>query len=106
VACLHHDGVDSEITSQHSRIGELLGRIRDLEHDVPEDGIERTTTENHALRAQVRQLTQDDRCLEERLGGAHDTNRFLDKRIVGLEAQLAHTPGLGTHAAASPATPT
>jgi chromosome segregation ATPase len=82
-----------EITAQRGRIGELLGRIRDLEHDLPEDGIARTITENHALRAQVRQLTQDNRRLEERLAGARDTNRFLDKRIADLEAGiLATTP--------------
>ena len=78
-----------EITAQRGRIGELLGRIRDLEHDLPEDGVARTITENHALRAQVRQLTQDNRRLEERLAGARDTNRFLDKRIAELEAELA-----------------
>ena len=77
-----------EITVQRGRIGELLGRIRDLEHDLPEDGIARTFTENHALRAQVRQLTQDNRRLEERLAGARDSNRFLDKRIADLEAEL------------------
>ena len=77
-----------EIAAQRSRIGELLGRMRDLENDLPEDGIARTITENHALRAQVRQLTQDNRRLEERLAGARDTNRFLDKRIADLEAGL------------------
>lgn len=78
----------AEITAQRSRIGELLGRIRDLENDLPEDGIARTITENHALRAEVRQLTQDNRRLGERLAGARDTNRFLDKRIADLEAAL------------------
>lgn len=78
-----------EISAQRGRIGELLGRIRDLEQDVPEDGIARTITENHSLRAQVRKLTQDYRRLEERLAGARDTNRFLDKRIADLEAERA-----------------
>lgn len=77
-----------EIAVQRGRIGELLGRIRDLEHDLPEDGVARTITENHALRAQARQLTQDNRRLEERLAGARDTNRFLDKRIAELEAEF------------------
>ena len=80
---------NGEIATQRGRIAELLGRIRDLEHDLPEDGIQRTITENHALRAQVRQLTQDNRRLEERLAGARDNNRFLDKRIADLEAELA-----------------
>ena len=78
----------AEITAQRGQIGELLGRIRDLEHDLPEDGIARTITENNALRAQARQLTQDNHRLEERLAGARDTNRFLDKRIADLEAEL------------------
>jgi chromosome segregation ATPase len=82
-----------EIAAQRGRIAELLGRIRDLEHDLPEDGIQRTITENHALRAQVRQLTQDNGRLEERLAGARDNNRFLDKRIADLEAQLADGQG-------------
>jgi chromosome segregation ATPase len=77
-----------EIAAQRRQIGELLGRIRDLEHDLPEDGIARTITENHTLRARVRQLTQDNRRLEERLAGARDTNRFLDKRVADLEAAL------------------
>jgi chromosome segregation ATPase len=80
-----------EISAQRGRIGELLGRIRDLEHDLPEDGVARTITENHALRAQVRQLTQDNRRIEERLAGARDTNRFLDKRLAELESELAST---------------
>jgi chromosome segregation ATPase len=78
-----------EIAAQRGQIAELLGRIRDLEHDLPEDGIQRTITENHALRAQLRQLIQDNRRLEERLVGARDNNRFLDKRIADLEARLA-----------------
>lgn len=82
----------SEITAQRGRIGELLGRIRDLENDLPENGIARTITENHTLRTQVRQVTQDNRRLEERLAGARDTNRFLDKRIADLEAGLVATP--------------
>jgi chromosome segregation ATPase len=81
----------AEIAGQRARMGELLGRIRDLEHDLPEDGIVRTVTENHALRAQVRQFTQDNRRLEERLAGARDTNRFLDKRIADLETQVLAT---------------
>jgi chromosome segregation ATPase len=79
---------NAEITAQRGRIGELLGRIRDLEHDLPEDGIQRTIAENHTLRTQVRQLTQDSRRLEERLAAARDTNRFLDKRIADLEAEI------------------
>jgi Family of unknown function (DUF6262) len=79
----------SEIVAQRTQIGELLGHVRDLQHDLPDDGVQRILTENHDLRAQLRQLTLDNRRLEERLAGARDNNRFLDKRIADLEAQLA-----------------
>jgi hypothetical protein len=79
---------NGEIAAQRTQIGELLGRIRDLEHDLPPEGVQRVLTENHTLRAQLRQFTQDNRRLEERLTGARDNNRFLDKRIANLEAQL------------------
>jgi hypothetical protein len=80
----------SEIAAQRRQIGELLGRIRDLEHDLPEDGIARTIAENHTLRARVRQLTQDNHRLEERLVGARDNNRFLDKRVADLESRILY----------------
>jgi hypothetical protein len=73
---------------RHDR-GELLGRIHDLEHDLPEDGIQRTITENHTLRAQVRQLTQDSRRPEERLAVPATITGFLTSEIADLEAQLA-----------------
>jgi hypothetical protein len=82
-----------EIAAQRGRMGELLGRIRNVEHDLPEDGIARTIIENHHLRAQVRQLSQDNRRLEERLAGARDTDGFFDKRIAELEAELLASPG-------------
>jgi hypothetical protein len=41
----------------------------------------------------VRQLSQDNRRLEERLAGARDTNGFFDKRIAELEAELLASPG-------------
>jgi predicted nucleic acid-binding Zn-ribbon protein len=78
-----------EIATQRNQIGELLGRIRDLEHDLPEDGVKRVLDENHSLRAQVRQLTQDNRRLEERLAGARDNYRSLDSQVARLEAELA-----------------
>lgn len=78
-----------EITLERGRIGELLAQIRDLEADLPPDGVQQLLTETHTLNAQRRQLTQDNRPLEERLAGARDNNRFLDKRIATLEADLA-----------------
>jgi predicted nucleic acid-binding Zn-ribbon protein len=95
-----------EIAAQRTQMGELFGRIRDLEHDLPPDGVQRVLAENHTLRAQLRQLAQDNRRLEERLAGARDNNRFLDKQIADLEAQLAERQGPGCFAAMSPASPT
>jgi chromosome segregation ATPase len=79
----------AEVVAQRSQIGALHGRIRDLEHDLPADGIQRILTENHDLRARLRQAAADQRRLEERLAGARDNNRFLDKRVAELEAELA-----------------
>jgi hypothetical protein len=95
-----------EIATQRNQVGQLLGHIRDLEHDLPPDGVQRVLTENHTLRAQLRQLAQDNRRLEERLAGARDNNRFLDRRIADLEARLAHVLGPSADAATSLAQPT
>ncbi|WP_433678727.1 hypothetical protein [Nocardia sp. CA-119907] len=76
-----------EIAQQRTAIGELLGRIRDLEGALPEDGVQRLITENTTLKKQVNQLNQDNRRLQDRLQGARDNNRFLDNRIAQLEAQ-------------------
>lgn len=75
--------------AQRAQIGELRGRIRDLEHDLPADGIQRILNENQELRTKNRQADADQRRLAERLAGARDNNRFLDKRVAQLEAQLA-----------------
>ncbi|MFG2425953.1 DUF6262 family protein [Streptomyces sp. NPDC048448] len=78
-----------EILTQRTHIAELLGKIRDLEHDLPEGSLQRIVTENTSLKQQARQLTQDNHRLQERLAGARQNNRFLDKRVADLEAQLA-----------------
>ncbi|MBZ6194294.1 hypothetical protein KVH07_15355 [Streptomyces olivaceus] len=78
-----------EVRTQRDRIGELLGRIRDLEQDLPKDAVQRVMTENTTLKRQIQQLTSERRSLEDRLKGARENNRFLDKRAAELEAQLA-----------------
>jgi hypothetical protein len=80
---------NTEIAAQRTTIGQLLGKIRDLEHDLPEDAIQRLVTENTSLKTEVRQLTADNGRLEDRLRSARDNNRFLDKRVADLEAVLA-----------------
>ncbi|MFJ9368458.1 DUF6262 family protein [Nocardia sp. NPDC101769] len=77
-----------EIAQQRTTIGELLGRIRDLEGDLPEDSIQRLITENTDLKKRLIELTQANRGLTDRLRGSRDNNRFLDKRIADLEATL------------------
>jgi chromosome segregation ATPase len=79
----------AEIRAQRTRIGELLGRIRDLEAEWTRDAVQRITTENATLKQRVRQLTTDNRTLDERLKAARSNLRFQDRRIADLEAQLA-----------------
>jgi hypothetical protein len=59
-----------------------------LQHDLPDDGVQRVLTENRDIKARRRQLTRDNRLLTERLAGARDNNRFLDS-IARQEAELA-----------------
>ena len=59
-----------EIITQRTRIGELLGRIRDLEAEWTQDAIQHVTTENTTLKQRLRQLTTDNRTLDERLKAA------------------------------------
>src|SRR6185312_10925836 len=77
------------VIAQRTRIGELLGRIRDLEAEWTQDAIQRVTTENTTLKQRVRQLTADNRTLDERLNAARSNLRFQDRRIADLEARLA-----------------
>ncbi len=79
----------AEIVAQRNRIGELLGRIRDLEAEWTQDAVERITTENTTLKQRVRQLTTDNRTLDERLKAARSNLRFQDRRIADLEARVA-----------------
>jgi hypothetical protein len=78
----------AEIRTQRERIGLLLGQIRDLEASYTQDTVQRAAAENTALKQRARQLAQDNRALGEKLQAARSNNRFLDKRIADLEAQL------------------
>jgi hypothetical protein len=79
----------AEIITQRTRIGDLLGQVRDLEAEWTREAIQRITTENTTLKQRVRQLTTDNRTLDERLKAARSNMRFQDRRLAGLEAQLA-----------------
>lgn len=92
----------AEISSQRDQIGKLLGRIRDLEIDLPADAVERINAENRTLRLQNRKLTTDNQQLTERIKAARENNRFLDTRIARLEADLAESLLAGQRAPAQP----
>jgi chromosome segregation ATPase len=78
----------AEIRAQRTHIGELLGQLRDTQHEHDTDAIGRLSAENAALRQRIRDLTAGQRILEKRLQAARPNNRFLDRRIADLEAQL------------------
>jgi polyhydroxyalkanoate synthesis regulator phasin len=82
----------AEIARQRERIGELLGQVRDLEAEWTQEAIQRTATENTTLKQRVRQLTADNRILDERLKAARSNMRFQDRRVADLEAQLLDPP--------------
>lgn len=81
----------AEIRTQRARIGDVLGQLRDTQHEHGNDSVERIAAENAALRQRTRELTAQNRTLDERLQAARSNNRFLDKRIAGLETQLLDT---------------
>jgi predicted nucleic acid-binding Zn-ribbon protein len=92
----------AEISSQRDQIGKLLGRIRDLEIDIPADAVERINAENRTLRLQNRKLTTDNQQLTERIKAARENNRFPGTRIARLEADLAESLLAGQRAPAQP----
>lgn len=78
----------TEIRAQRARIGELLGQLHDTQRDHDTDAVRRLTAEDATLKRRLRDLSASSRTPEERLQAALSNNRFLDKRIAGLEAQL------------------
>ncbi len=81
----------AEILTQRTRMGELLGQIRDLQAEWTEEAIQRITTENTTLKQRLRQLTAEHRSLDERLKAARSNLRFQDRRVADLEAQIVGT---------------
>jgi chromosome segregation ATPase len=88
---------NAEILTQRTRIGELLGQIRDLQAEWTEETIQQITTENTTLKQRVRQLTTDNRTLKERLTGARSNLRFQDHRLADLEAKLLNPTATQDH---------
>lgn len=81
-----------EIRTQRTRIGALMGSVRDLEQDHGHDSAERTTAENTTLKHRVQQITGENRVLEERLQATRCNLRFQDRRLADLEARLLEQP--------------
>jgi chromosome segregation ATPase len=83
----------AEIGAQRQRIAVLMGQVRDLQSEYTADTAQRVATENSTLRQRARQLADEKRALEEKLQAARSNNRFLDRRIAQLEAELASPRG-------------
>lgn len=81
----------AEILTQRTRMGDLLGQIRDLQAEWTEEAVQRITTENTTLKQRLRQLTAENRSLDERLKAARSNLRFQDRRVADLEAQIVGT---------------
>lgn len=77
-----------EISVQRLRIADLLGKVQDLECDLPADGVQRLVVAHQDLRRQLQASEQNCRRLEERLTAARENARFLDRRVADLEIKL------------------
>ncbi|WP_406190919.1 DUF6262 family protein [Streptomyces sp. NBC_01017] len=91
------DGLKSahaEIRRQRSRVGQLLGQIRDLEARWSDESVTSLVEQNAQLKQRVSNCPRTSGRCEERLQAARTNNRFQDRRIAQLEAQLLeHTGG-------------
>lgn len=81
-----------EILLQRSQIAELLGAIRSFEDTSPEDGVQRLVTENLSLKRRLKEAVAEADRLDARLTSARENNRFLNKRVADLEAELLDSP--------------
>ena len=81
-----------EITTQREQNGRLLGRIRDLEGDLPQDAAQRLMTEITDLREQLRTQTTHNKALTEKLAAARENNRSQQNRVAQLQAELLNLP--------------
>lgn len=79
----------SEILAQRNQIGELLGKVRDLQTHWTEEDLTRVINNNNNLKKQVRRLTNENTELQNKLTAARDNVRFADKRIAALEVECA-----------------
>lgn len=78
-----------EIRTLRARIGDLMGQLDDHAQAQAEHSIQSVASANTQLKQQIRHLSAASRQPEDKLATARSNNRFLDKRIADLEAQLA-----------------
>lgn len=86
----------TEITTGRERIAILLGQIRDLQSEYSQDTVARVAAESSDLKRRVRELTDDNRSLTDKLQAVRTNSRFLDKRIADLEGQLLEIGSTGS----------
>jgi hypothetical protein len=84
----HFKAAHTEIRAQRSRIGELLGRIRDLEAEWTQDAVQRITARTPPSNSASVSSPPRTATLDERLKAARSNLRFQDRRIADLEARL------------------
>lgn len=77
-----------EIHTLRDRVGELMGQLDDLTTARVENDIQTVNSANTELKQRIRQLNANCRQLEDKLAPALTNNRFLDKRVAALEAEL------------------
>jgi hypothetical protein len=79
---------NAEILAQRTRIGELLGQVRDLEAEWTEEA-NGPHREHHAQATRPATAHRQPH-LDERLTAARSNLRFQDRRIADLEARIAN----------------
>ncbi|MCI2421375.1 hypothetical protein MOQ72_28445 [Saccharopolyspora sp. K220] len=80
-----------EIVAQRQRIAGLMGQVRDLEQTWCHDGLHRLITENTTLKHRIRQLTDDNQTLTDKLAAAR-SNARADLEVQLLQPAAPSTP--------------
>ncbi|MBX7131468.1 MAG: hypothetical protein K1X67_02205 [Fimbriimonadaceae bacterium] len=85
---------NDEIRRQRRTISDLLGKLRDLEAELPEESAQQLLAQNNSLKGQIRDLKEGAKLLRDRLEAARDNNLHLDRRLAALEAELDPAPSV------------
>jgi len=85
-------GMLSVVIPAHNEEGHIAETVRELTAALQAAEIHYeilVVNDNSSLKKQVRQLTNDNTDLKNKLAAARDNARFTDKRIAALEAEYA-----------------